>query len=179
MKHNLKFCEEIHHLSSNPHVKNALGLPGGGVESTERFVKTVLQEEEQGKTISRVIIDEYKKIIGITTLMHINRQSKSCHIGSWLGYEYWSKGYNQASKIEILKIAFEDLKLNYVFAGARKENIRSQKAQEKLPFIRLHIESEFPEEHRQLIKRERKPCVLHGFYRDDFFNYLEGYSRNN
>jgi hypothetical protein len=54
-----------------------------------------------------------------------------------------------------------------------KVNSRSQKAQEKLPFIRLHIEKNFPEEHIALEKRENQPCVLNGFYREDFLTYIQ------
>jgi RimJ/RimL family protein N-acetyltransferase len=77
------------------------------VEDTKKFVKNIIKEEKDGKTVSRVIFDENDDVIGITTLMFIDYEKKSCHIGTWIGYEYWGKGYNQASKIEILRIALE------------------------------------------------------------------------
>ncbi|MCR6109649.1 GNAT family N-acetyltransferase [Bacillus sp. A301a_S52] len=173
VKHKMDYCEQIYKLSSAPQIKNALGLPEGTVENTKQFVKGIIQEECEGRTLSRVILNENSHVIGITTLMYIDFEKKSCHIGSWLGHDYWGKGYNQASKIAILRIAFEELGLEYVFAGARKVNIRSQKAQEKLPFIRLHIEKIFPEEHIALENREKHPCVLNGFYREDFLTYIQ------
>ncbi|WP_100374768.1 GNAT family N-acetyltransferase [Bacillus sp. FJAT-45037] len=172
VNHNMDYCEQIYKLSYAPQIKDALGLSDSTLEHTKQFVKGIIQEEHDGKTLSRVILDDNSNFIGITTLMFIDYKKKSCHIGSWLGHEYWGKGYNQASKIAILQIAFVELNLKYVFAGARKVNIRSQKAQEKLPFIRLHIEKYFSEEHTALEKKEKQPCVLHGFYREDFIKYL-------
>ncbi|MEI5908065.1 GNAT family N-acetyltransferase [Bacillus spongiae] len=174
VKHNLNFCKCIYELSSAKPVKEALGLPDGSIDNTKEFIKSVIQEEQEGKTLSRVILDENSNVIGITTLMSINNEKKSCHVGTWIGFDYWGKGYNEASKIVILKIAFEDLGLEKVFAGARKINIRSQKAQEKLPFIRLYVENEFPEEHAVLEEKEKQSCVLHAFFKDDFINYLHG-----
>lgn len=173
------YCERIYDLSSDPPVKDALGLPDGTIESTKQFIESMIIEEAEGKTVSRVILDENNKVVGITTLMFIDHVTKSCHIGSWIGHQYWGRGYNLDSKIAILRIAFNELNLNYVFAGARKSNIRSQKAQEKLPFIRLNVENKFPIEHGKLEYKERQPCVLNAFYREDFVHFLNGEAGRN
>lgn len=172
VKHREEYSEEIFRLSSAPLVKEALGLPDGTIGDTKRFIQRVMQEEQAGKTVPRVILTEANKLIGLTDLMFIDYDKKTCHIGTWIGHEYWGQGYNEASKIAILQIAFEELKLDYVFAGARAINIRSQKAQEKLPFIRLDVASEFPEEIKALEKKEKQPCILNVFYKEDFLNYL-------
>lgn len=170
-QHDIQYAEEIHRLSQAPEVKNALGLPMQSVEDTMDFIALVREEERQHKTVSRVIFNEDDQLIGITTLMFIDLDKKRCHIGSWIGHEYWGQGYNLLSKIQILKIAFEQLQLDVVFAGARTVNIRSQKAQEKLPFMTLHVEDAFPDEHQLLQERQRQPCILNAVYREDFLKY--------
>jgi [ribosomal protein S5]-alanine N-acetyltransferase len=82
-----------------------------------------------------VILTEEHVPIGVITLMDINHQEKTASLGSWLGVDYWGKGYNEAAKREIFRIAFLELGLEKVFVGTRKENIRSQKTQEKLPYM--------------------------------------------
>ncbi|MFC9540413.1 GNAT family N-acetyltransferase [Lysinibacillus sp. NPDC056959] len=171
VRHAIKYAEAMHALSSMPQVRDALGLPAGKVEDTINFIKRECVDEEAGKTVPRVVLDEEGQLIGVTALMFIDHNKKSCHIGSWLGYEFWGKGYNLQSKIAILDIAFFELGLKYVFAGARKVNIRSQKAQEKLPFIRLGVENDFPKEHSWLEVKEKQPCVLNVFEREDFVQY--------
>ncbi|WP_033541805.1 GNAT family N-acetyltransferase [Planococcus sp. CAU13] len=173
VQHQEEYCEEIYRLSSAPQVKDALGLPDGTVADTRRFIQRVLAEEQAGATIPRVILNGKDKLIGLTDLMFIDHRKKSCHIGTWIGHEYWGQGYNEASKLAILQIAFEELELDCVFAGARTVNIRSQKAQEKLPFIRLGVEAEFREEHQALEQKEKQPCVLNVFCKEDYLSYIE------
>lgn len=173
IKHDFQYAFEVNRLSQAIEVKNALGLPKQTINETKSFMKRMLNEEKEGKTISRLILNEDNQLIGITTLMFIDKIKKSCHIGTWIGYEYWGKGYNLLSKIGILKIAFEELNLEIVFAGARSCNIRSQKAQEKLPFIRLNVENDFPKEHAFLEAKENQPCVLHAFFKKDFEQFIK------
>jgi len=171
VKHDLKYAEAMHALSSMPEVRDALGLPAGKVEDTINFIKRECVDEEAGKTVPRVVLNEEGRLIGVTALMYIDHENKNCHIGSWLGYEFWGQGYNEEAKRAILEIAYFDLGLERVFAGARKINIRSQKAQEKLPFIRLGVEKDFPQEHSWLKMKEKQPCVLNVFEREDFVRY--------
>ncbi|MDA1776049.1 GNAT family N-acetyltransferase [Bacillus cereus group sp. BY9-3LC] len=168
-----RYANAIFKLSSDPHVKNALGIKVETIEDTKAFLLFAIEEERQKKSLSRVIVNAENEIIGLTTLKHINYEKKQSHIGSWLGYPYWGKGYNRAAKKEILKIAFLDLQLTYVFAGAKTNNIRSLKAQEKLPYISLHVENKFPDEHAALEKEVRSPCSLHVVSHEKFLNWLE------
>lgn len=171
--HNLSFADRMWKLISNPLIKDVLGIPDKSVDDTRNFIKWIIEEEKNGNQVSRVILNENGGLIGVTTLMFINWGKKRCHIGTWIGREYWGMGYNHASKIEILKIAFYELGLEHVLAGARKSNTRSQKAQEKLPYIRLNVEAQFPEELVFLENKEKQPCVLHAFFREDFDSYIK------
>lgn len=168
-----RYANAIFELSSDPHVKNALGIQVERIEDTKAFLLFAIEEERQKKSLSRVVVNEDKEIIGLTTLKHINYEKKQSHIGSWLGYPYWGKGYNEAAKKEIFKIAFLDLQLSYVFAGAKTNNIRSLKAQEKLPYISLHVEDTFPDEYSALENEVKSPCVLHVVSRENFLNWLD------
>ncbi|WP_459499502.1 GNAT family N-acetyltransferase [Bacillus sp. C1] len=165
----LQYAEIIFTLSSNSHVQDALGIQVETVEDTKSFIRFAMEEEQHNRALSKMIMNEKKEAIGITTLKRINHEKKHAHIGSWLGYPYWGQGYNEAAKKAIFKIAFEELDLTYVFAGAKTTNIRSQKAQEKLPYISLHVEKQFPDEHAALEKETKSSCVLHVITREDFF----------
>ena len=172
VKHDPQYAQRMFQLSSAPPVKDALGLRVETIGDTQQFIQYIMEEDKAGREISRVILNENNELIGVTSLVKTDYTRKRCHIGSWLGHEYWGQGYNQATKLAILRIAFEELGFEHVFAGARKVNIRSQKAQEKLPYIRLHVESEFPEELAYLEAKEKQPCVLHAFFREDFLAYV-------
>ncbi|WBL16959.1 GNAT family N-acetyltransferase [Sutcliffiella sp. NC1] len=164
-------------LSSAPQVKDALGLTceQTSLKGTLDFIGFILEQEILGKQYSRVILNENEDVIGVITLKDINKANKTCHIGTWIGHQYWGKGYNALAKAEILYTAFAKMGLEYVFAGAKLSNIRSQKSQAKLPYIRVGVQSEFPEEYLKLEQQVNAPCVLNVMEKDIF---LEWYLNN-
>ncbi|HYK72328.1 MAG TPA: GNAT family N-acetyltransferase [Pseudoneobacillus sp.] len=169
--HHEEYAERIFLLSSDPQVNEHLSFKDDTVENTKWFINHIINEEKEGKAISRVIVNEENEVIGVTSLINIDHDKRHCSIGSWIGKEYWGKGYNQKAKEEILKIAFEQLDLDVVLAGARAANIRSQKAQEKLPYITLNVEKLYPEEHQKLEEKEKVSCVLNCVTKEDFFKH--------
>lgn len=173
VKNDLKYAEQIFELSSNPGVKDTLGIKVDKIEDTIDFIKFISNEDEEGKVVSRVILNENDEVVGHTGLKHINRGDGTCHIGTWIGVPYWGLGYNEASKVELLKIAFEELKMEYVFAGAKETNLRSRRAQEKLSYMTLAVEKEFPDELAIIEKETGEKCILNVVKRKDFEDFLQ------
>lgn len=160
-------------LSSAPQVKDALGLTDDktSLEGTIGFIEFIQEEEKLGKQYSRVILDETKKLIGVITLKDIDHINKTSHLGTWLGHQYWGQGYNLLAKKEILLKAFTELNLEYVFSGAKTSNIRSIKSQEKLPFMRTEVQSEFPDEYKKLESEVNFPCILNVVEKEMFLKW--------
>lgn len=173
VKNDLKYAKQIFELSSNPGVKDVLGIKVDKIEDTIDFINFIVEEDKNGKVISRVILNENDEVVGHTALKHINRGDGICHIGTWIGVQYWGRGYNEASKIAILKIAFDELNMDYVFAGAKASNIRSRRAQEKLPYMTFGVEKEFPNENEIIEKETGEKCILNVVIRKDFEEFLK------
>ncbi|SFX55772.1 Protein N-acetyltransferase, RimJ/RimL family [Thermoactinomyces sp. DSM 45891] len=171
VKNDLQYAEQIYHASQEEHVRTALMLPEGTIDNTRTFIESTILAETEGKVLSRVILNEVGEVIGHTTLKDINHPDGFAHLGTWISYPFWGKGYNEESKQLILEIAFHEVGLEWVFLGASKRNIRSQKAQEKLPYIRLHIENQFPQELEKIEKQLGELCVLHGVHKLDYFHW--------
>ncbi len=179
MKHDSKYTEIMSQMTSDPHVKESLNLSWQqcSLNGTRDFIEFILGEERQSLQLSRVIINEKQELVGVITLKAIDRANKTAHIGTWIGYPYWGKGYNEAAKIEILKIAFLELQLEYVFAGATMQNKRSIAAQKKLPYMSLDVGREFPTELKLIEKETGNPCILNVVRQADFLTFLESQSR--
>ena len=175
--HKKSYAKSMSLLSSATQVKDALGLTNNqtSLEGTIDFIEFILEQEKLGRQYSRVILNENEDLIGVITLKDINDINKTCHIGTWIGHQYWGQGYNALAKSEILYTAFTELDLEYVFAGAKLSNIRSQKAQEKLPYIRVGVQSEFPDEYKKLELQVNAPCILNVIEKQMFLNW---YSEN-
>lgn len=171
--HDLKYAKAMSTLSSASQVKDTLGLTTdqASLEGTNDFIRFIIEQERVENQYSRVILNENEDLIGVITLKEINPINKTAHIGTWIGHQYWGKGYNLLAKKNILYIAFTTLHLEYVFAGAKLTNIRSQKAQEKLPFVKIGVQDEFPIEHQKIESQVKAPCILNVIEKEPFLKW--------
>lgn len=96
------------------------------------MTKQTIEAEEQGELISRTIIDEWGAPIGTINLFDI--ENNAGFLGTWLGKPYHGKGYNSPAKDAFFQELFYELEIETIFMRIRKENIRSIKAAEKLPY---------------------------------------------
>jgi RimJ/RimL family protein N-acetyltransferase len=97
----------------------------------EHWISTHNENLEQNKSITyAVVIDEIQELIGAISLM-LNLNHKKAEIGYWFGASYWNKGYCTEAAREMIKLGFEQLDLNKIFACAVVENIGSWRVMEK------------------------------------------------
>lgn len=75
-----------------------------------------------------------KKLIGTEALNKINFRHKNCESGSWLSKKYWGSGLMAEARLEVFKLAFNDLKMHKIFSRVLADNIRSQKHIAKFGF---------------------------------------------
>ena len=61
-------------------------------------------------------------------------EDDEAELGYWLGVPYWGRGIMPEAGREVLRHAFEDLKLNRVWCGYYEGNDRSKRVQDKLGF---------------------------------------------
>lgn len=103
--------------------------------SQEEFLfltKQMMEAEERGELISRTILDEWGNPIGTINLYDI--ENHSGFLGTWLGKPYHGKGYNRLAKDAFFQELFYQLGIETIYMRIRKQNIRSLKAAEKLPY---------------------------------------------
>ena len=56
-------------------------------------------------------------------------------LGFWIGKPYWGQGLIPEASREMLRYAFEDLKMNRIWCGYYDGNEKSHRVQEKLGFV--------------------------------------------
>ncbi len=98
------------------------------------YVKNTLQEKENGLCYPFLIVDKLtNKVAGSTRYGYLNTNSQKCEIGwTWYGKYFQGTGVNKACKYELLNFGFEHIGFRRIQFSADIENIRSQKAIEKL-----------------------------------------------
>jgi RimJ/RimL family protein N-acetyltransferase len=98
------------------------------------FLAGSLKEADSGKGFTFTVIDKATgKMKGGTSFLDIQPASRSLEIGrTWLAKELHGTGFNAECKYLLLRYCFEELKLIRVFFKTDSNNLRSQKAMEKI-----------------------------------------------
>ncbi|MBL8017814.1 MAG: GNAT family N-acetyltransferase [Ignavibacteria bacterium] len=100
----------------------------------DSFINNTIHEAETGCGFSFTIIDKRSgQPCGTTSFLDIHPASRSLEIGrTWLASHLHGTGFNAACKFLLLRFCFEDLGLIRVFFKTDSNNLRSQKAMEKI-----------------------------------------------
>ena len=98
------------------------------------LTKQVIEKEQVNETISRTICSEYGEPVGSISLYHI--QHKTGFLNTWLGQPYFGMGYSQYSKEQFFNEVFYETDIETIYLKIRKDNIRSLKSTEKLPYAK-------------------------------------------
>ena len=98
------------------------------VEDAEKFIDSVKNQEPQ---VTFAIEFEYKIVGVIGLVLQPDVYRKSAEIGYWIGEPYWNKGIVTTAVGLLTKYAFENLKLEKLFAGIFEGNEGSKRVLEK------------------------------------------------
>ncbi|GGG14102.1 alanine acetyltransferase [Lysinibacillus alkalisoli] len=132
-KRELVECTELFELLSNPTVFPYVRQKATSADEYWFMTKQLMEEEAAGTAVSRTIIDDWNQVIGTISLFDI--QEGAGFLGTWIGEPFQGKGYNQRAKHDFLSELFFELDFHTVFLRIRVENIKSQRAAMKLPYV--------------------------------------------
>ncbi|XJZ25835.1 GNAT family N-acetyltransferase [Bacillota bacterium Lsc_1132] len=132
-KRDLHDCHILFELITHPDVFPFVRQKAASYEEFLFMTKQTIEAEERGELISRTILDEWGAPIGTINLYDI--ENNAGFLGTWLGKPYHGKGYNSPAKDAFFKELFFEMGIETIFMRIKKENIRSIKAAEKLPYV--------------------------------------------
>lgn len=132
-------AEDLYEYAKDPDV----GLPAGwpphtSVENSRQIIENVLSAPEtyavclkDGRAVGSVGL----KLKGYTDMTH---REDECELGYWLGKPFWGQGLIPEACRELLRYAFEELRMQAVWCGYYEGNEKSHRVQEKLGFVYHH-----------------------------------------
>ena len=127
-------AEELYKYASDREVGPPAGWPlHASVENSREIIRTVLSAPET----YAVCLKESGKLVG-SIGFHRNdlaEQDDEYELGYWIGKPFWGQGLITEASREMLRYAFEDLKMNRIWRGYYDGNEKSRRVQEKLGFI--------------------------------------------
>ena len=127
-------AEDLYIYASDPEVGPPAGWPPHtSVENSLKIIRTVLSATET----YAVCLKENGKPIG-SIGFHRNdlaEDDDEYELGYWIGKPFWGQGLIPEASREMLRHAFEDLKMNRIWCGYYDGNEKSRRVQEKLGFV--------------------------------------------
>lgn len=139
-------AENLFEYAKNPNVGPIAGwAPHKNIQESKEIIKNILNGKEcyaiclkeDGKAIGSIEL----KLNGHTDMTELNDE---CELGYWIGEPFWGRGLITEAGKEILRHAFEDLKMTKVWCGYYDGNKKSKRVQEKLGFVFHHTCNEVP-----------------------------------
>ena len=130
-------AEDLYKYAKDPDIGPIAGWPPHkSVENSLEIIRNVLAVPET----YAVCLKENNKAIGSIGL-HRNdlaEREDELELGYWLGKPFWGQEIIPEAGREILRHAFEDLKMNAVWCGHYDGNTKSRRVMEKLGFVYHH-----------------------------------------
>ena len=126
-------AEECYRYAKDPLVGPVAGWPvHASVEQSRQVIRDVLMVPET----YAIVLKETGMPVGSIGLHHNDLAVKDdeAELGYWLGVPYWGYGLVPEASRELLRHAFEDLRLARIWCGYYDGNEKSKRVQEKLGF---------------------------------------------
>lgn len=136
-------AEECYRYAKDPRVGPAAGWPAHiSAENSRQIIRDVLMKPET----YAIVWKETGLPIGSIGLHRNDLAEKDdeAELGYWIGVPFWGRGLVPEAARELLRHAFEDLKLNRIWCGYYDGNEKSKRVQEKLGFRYQRTSEELP-----------------------------------
>ncbi|WP_378187328.1 GNAT family N-acetyltransferase [Aquimarina sp. W85] len=130
--------QELKEIIYDDHIWKYMGMFIRNESDFSQYLTQTLEAQENGICYPFLILDKLTdRVAGSTRYGNLNAASEKCEIGwTWYGEDFQGTGLNTACKYELLKFGFESIGFRRIQFSADQENIRSQKAIEKLGAIK-------------------------------------------
>jgi ribosomal-protein-alanine N-acetyltransferase len=150
-------------LASDPAVTEFFSWgPYADASEARAWIDTLPERRRAGTALEfAVTLDDSP--IGITLLSELDGRDRRGVVGTWLGRAHWGTGANQEVKALMACLAFSALGLERLGAYADVENVRSQRALERIGFRREGVLRAF---HRHYGRP--RDVVLYALLADDW-----------
>ncbi|MFC0414084.1 GNAT family N-acetyltransferase [Cytobacillus solani] len=130
----LKDTELLYEALQSPEVWKYTWREINTVDDLEQVLIMAVKNKKEGKQIPFIIKDKRTgRVIGTTRIGDIDKVNRNVEIGwTWLSPEVWKTKVNTECKLLLLTYCFEELKVLRVQFSVSGQNVRSQKAVERI-----------------------------------------------
>lgn len=134
----MKYKEQVYEAIKNPDIWKYTWREVKTFDDIEQILLIAVQNKDDGKQLPFIIKDKLSgEIIGTTRIGDIDTANRNVEIGwTWLTPSAWRTKVNTECKFLMLQYCFEELKVLRVQFSISGQNIRSQKAVERIGAVK-------------------------------------------
>lgn len=134
----MKYKEQVYEAIKNPDIWKYTWREVKTFDDIEQILSIAVQNKNDGKQLPFIIKDKLSgEIIGTTRIGDIDTANRNVEIGwTWLSPSVWRTKVNTECKFLMLQYCFEELKVLRVQFSISGQNIRSQKAVERIGAVK-------------------------------------------
>lgn len=154
-------AENLYKYAKNPKIGPIAGWPvHTSVGNSREIINNVLAAPQT----YAICLSKDNKAIGSIGLM-IGENSNICthsdegEIGYWIGFQFWGQGLIPEAVRELMRYAFEELKMKKLWCGYFDGNENSARVQEKCGFIYQCTRKDEPWPLMNDIRTEHITCI--------------------
>ena len=167
-------AESLYEYAKDPAVGPIAGWPPHtSVDNSREIIKDILAVDE---TYAVCLKTDNKAIGSIGLLIgkasNIDISDNEGEIGYWIGVPFWGQGLIPEACKELIRHAFEDLKLEKLWCGYFEGNDKSKRVQEKCGFKYHHTKKDIYWRLMDEIRTEHITCLSKKSWIEDQQNEL-------
>lgn len=124
-------------LGSDPEVTRYFSWgPYTEQAQAEVFLAGLPAKRERGEVLELAIVHREHGFAGIILLTEPSPRDRRIIVGTWIGRQFWRTGVNEEAKALVARLAFDHLGIARLGSYADVRNERSQRALERIGFVR-------------------------------------------
>lgn len=133
-------ADAVQRLASDPDVVATTNLPEPYPDDgAEQWIDYVRPRHEAGDELAFAILKDDGPLVGVVGLVDVT--GETAELGFWIGKPFWGNGYATEAAREAVRVAFDDVGVDRVFARPLQRNDASRRVLEKLGFEKGPVET--------------------------------------
>ncbi len=98
-----------------------------------KFIKQAKELMKKGLSYELAIqIESTKEVVGVISLMKVDRRHKNAELGYWVAKKFWNRGIATEAATKVMEFGFQVLNLERIYAKCFHNNKASRKVMEKI-----------------------------------------------
>ena len=130
-----RHAHAVQRLASDPAIGATSNVPSPYPEGgAEAWIASEVAKRAEGRSYAFAVLDSAGHVVGVATLMGVDRETGTAGLGYWIGVPYWGRGYATAAARASVRYASDELGVRRIGAACLERNGPSRRVLEKAGF---------------------------------------------